>query len=384
MVRAPPPAAQVCLSPSRAPVWPWTSHRTPEPQFPLSLGTEDGILPGTSRKVSQQPIQILAQVRDQDAGVLTASGRDTRREPGRPEVQPPSPRGARLGAAGAPASHSSAEKGYQPPPQASSPRTPHSGHRESTRPTPPPPPVRPVPRSPSHVQKGSEPDPEAPSLESSAHILGAGQKPGVRARGHRVYRAEDPSHGRAHGTSDKSPLFARLKDEELREAARDAGQNREGARCPHLGPRADVPRAEPHTPQARHWHPPRPGCPQARPPGPALTCRPPAVPCPPGQAPSRKRGQEVQPHGERGRQVPPRGRPHQPPARWLGVPRPPAMQCGGTRAAAGAWVGKEAREDRRLRKAAASLRSQWRSRWPSGRVPLSQGPPGPPPSPRHL
>lgn len=35
-----------------------------------------------------------------------------------------------------------------------------------------------------------------------------------------------------------------------------------------------------------------------QPPNLALTCQPPAVPCPPGQATARERGEKVQPHGE--------------------------------------------------------------------------------------
>lgn len=63
---------------------------------------------------------------------------------------------------------------------------------------------------------------------------------------------------------------------------------------------------------------------------PPLTCQPPAVPRPPGQAPSRERGEQVQPHGQGRREVPPRGRPPQHPACRLGVPRPRAMQRGGS------------------------------------------------------
>lgn len=90
-------------------------------------------------------------------------------------------------------------------------------------------------------------------------------------------------------------------------------------------PQAGLPRAP--RPRARHRHP------QATllavPTKLALTCQPPPVPGPPGQAASRKRGQEVQPHGECGREVPPRGRPRQPRVRRLGAPKPPAVQHGG-------------------------------------------------------
>lgn len=91
-------------------------------------------------------------------------------------------------------------------------------------------------------------------------------------------------------------------------------------------PQADLPRTS--HPESKTPAPRRPHRPQG-PPNAALTCQPPTVPSPPGQATSRKRGQEVQPHGECGREVPPRGRPHQPRARRLGLPEPLAMQHGG-------------------------------------------------------
>lgn len=64
-------------------------------------------------------------------------------------------------------------------------------------------------------------------------------------------------------------------------------------------------------------------------PWPSPTCQPPTVPRPPGQATSRKRGQQVQPHGQGGREVPPGGWPHRAPAGRPGVPRPLALQHGG-------------------------------------------------------
>ena len=141
--------------------------------------------------------------------------------------------------------------------------------------------------------------------------------------------------------------------------------------CPHLPCLAQTPtrnatplRGDPGPSQA-------PSAPL--PPQPGPTCQPPAVPRPPGQAASRKRGQQVQPHSQGGRDVPPRGEPHRPPASRPGVPRPLALQCG--RRAGRGSLGRGPGGQRLCQAAGNS------PEWPSSPFP---GPPGPPPSPRHL